>query len=73
MADTISVVHHTTAIDSFMAAGDIRQEFITAPYPVSTTVQVARLYRSDLLIETTVIAEIPRQRFRRLPAEDSSR
>jgi len=47
-----------------MSTGDIRNEFFTAPYPVTTTVQVARLYRPELMIEITAIAEIPRSRFR---------
>ena len=52
-----------------MSTGDIRNEFFTAPYPVTTTVQVARLYRPELMIEITAIAEIPRSRFRRPQAE----
>jgi enamine deaminase RidA (YjgF/YER057c/UK114 family) len=63
-ADVISVVQYATDIDAFMSTGDIRKEFFTAPYPVSTTVQVARLYRPELMIEIAAIAEIPRHRFR---------
>ncbi|MCP3719182.1 MULTISPECIES: RidA family protein [unclassified Paraburkholderia] len=65
MTDVISLVHYATDIDAFMAAGDIRSEFFDAPYPVTTTVQVERLYRPELMIEITAIAEIPRSRFRR--------
>jgi 2-iminobutanoate/2-iminopropanoate deaminase len=32
---------------------------------VTTTVQVAALYRPELVVEITAIAEIPRDRFRR--------
>ena len=52
-------------IDAFMHAGDIRNAYFAEPYPVTTTVQVERLYRPDLLIEIAAIAEIPLARFRR--------
>jgi 2-iminobutanoate/2-iminopropanoate deaminase len=64
MADVISVVHYATDIDAFMSTGSIRREFFAAPYPVTTTVQVARLYHPELMIEIAAIAEIPRSRFR---------
>ncbi|EDT42073.1 RidA family protein [Burkholderia ambifaria] len=64
MRDVISLVHYATDIDAFMQAGDIRETFFAEPYPVTTTVQVERLYRADLLIEIAAIAEIPRARFR---------
>jgi len=65
MADVLSLVHYATDIDAFMNTGDIRKEFFAAPFPVTTTVQVERLYRPELLIEIAAIAEIPRERFRR--------
>ncbi len=64
MGDVVSLTHYTTDIDGFMATGDIRTAFFADPYPVTTTVQVARLYDPDVLIEITAIAEIPRDRFR---------
>jgi 2-iminobutanoate/2-iminopropanoate deaminase len=70
MADVISLVHYATDIDAFMGTGDIRKEFFTAPFPVTTTVQVERLYSPELMIEIAAIAEIPRQRFRH-PASDT--
>jgi 2-iminobutanoate/2-iminopropanoate deaminase len=69
MTDVLSVVHYATDIDAFMSTGDIRKEFFAAPYPVTTTVQVARLYRPELMIEIAAIAEIPRSRFRHPQAE----
>jgi len=69
MGDLVSLVHFATDIEQFMAAGDIRRAFFAPPYPVTTTVQVARLYHPDLLIEIAAIAEIPRRRFRRPPVE----
>jgi enamine deaminase RidA (YjgF/YER057c/UK114 family) len=71
MADILSLVHYATDIDAFMHAADIRKTFFAEPYPVTTTVQVERLYRPELMIEIAAIAEIPRDRFRR-PASSSS-
>ena len=68
MADVVSLVHYAVNIESFMGTGDIRTEFFSPPFPVTTTVQVARLYHPDLVIEVTAMAEIPRQRFHR-PAD----
>jgi 2-iminobutanoate/2-iminopropanoate deaminase len=65
MADVLSLVHYTTDVEAFMGASDIRKAFFAAPYPVTTTVQVERLYRPELMIEIAAIAEIPRDRFRR--------
>ena len=50
-----------------MTTGDIRKEFFEHPYPVTTTVQVERLYHPELVIEVTAVAEIPRDRFHRPP------
>jgi len=65
MSDVLSLVHYATDIDAFMSTSDIRREFFAAPYPVTTTVQVQRLYHPDLMIEIAAIAEIPRDRFQR--------
>ena len=63
-ADVISLTHYTTDIEAFMACGPIRAEFFAEPYPVTTTVEVRRLYRPELLIEIAAIAEIPKARYR---------
>jgi enamine deaminase RidA (YjgF/YER057c/UK114 family) len=67
MEDVLSLTHYVTDIDAFMAAGDVRRHFFAEPYPVTTTVQVVRLYHPDLVVEIKAIAEIPRARFRRPP------
>lgn len=67
MGDVVSLTHYATDIGQFMETGDIRREFFSGPYPVTTTVQVSALYHPDLMIEITAIAEIPRDRFRRPP------
>ena len=67
MSDVASLVHYATDIEQFMDSGDIRKEFFAAPYPVTTTVEVTRLYHPDLMIEISAVAEIPRDRFYRPP------
>ena len=67
MSDVVSLVHYTTDIGAFMQTGDIRTEFFQAPYPVTTTVEVAALYHPDLVVEITAVAEIPQERFKRPP------
>ncbi len=69
MGDIVSLTHYATDIEEFMQAGDVRKAFFAEPYPVTTTVEVARLYRPDLMIEIAAIAEIPRARFRRPAAK----
>ncbi len=64
MGDVISATHYTTDIDAFMAAGDIRRAFFAEPYPVTTTLEVVRLYDPRILIEITALAEVPRDRYR---------
>jgi len=64
MGDILSLVQYTTDIEAVMKAGDIRREFFAAPFPVTTTVQVQRLYDTELVVEIAAIAEIPRERFR---------
>lgn len=64
MTDVISLTQHVTDIEAFMATGDIRREFFSPPYPVTTTIEVSRLYDPDLVVEITAIAEIPQERYR---------
>ena len=64
MRDIVSLTQYVTDIDAFMQAGDIRKSYFAVPYPVTTTVQVMRLYHPDLVVEITAIAEVPRDRFR---------
>src|SRR5258707_6240213 len=67
MGDIVSLTHYVTDIGQFMTTGDIRREFFAAPFPVTTTVEIAALYRPELVVEITALAEIPRDRFRRPP------
>lgn len=70
MGDVVSLTSYATDIEWFMECGDVRREFFTPPYPVSTSVEVASLYHPDLMIEIAAMAEIPRDRFKR-PAASS--
>ena len=72
MRDIFSLTQYTTDIAAFIAAGDIRREFFAAPFPVTTTVEVARLYDPALMVEIAAIAEIPRTRFISLLADQES-
>jgi 2-iminobutanoate/2-iminopropanoate deaminase len=59
------MANYVTDMDAFLAAGDIRRSYFAAPYPVTTTVEVARLYDHALLVEISAIAKIPESRFKR--------
>jgi len=63
MEDIYSLTHHVTNIEEFMKTGHIRTRFFKPPYPVTTTVEVTRLYHPDLLVEITGSAEIPLGRY----------
>lgn len=63
MSDVVSLNQFTTDIAAFMRCGEIRKGFFAAPYPVTTTLEVASLYDPRLLVEITGTAEIPLDRF----------
>ena len=63
MEDLYSLTHHVTSIEEFMKTGHIRARYFKPPYPVTTTVEVSRLYHPGLLIEITSSAEIPLERY----------
>jgi 2-iminobutanoate/2-iminopropanoate deaminase len=63
MEDVYSLTHHVTNIEEFMKTGHIRTRYFKPPYPVTTTVEVTRLYHPDLLVEITGSAEIPLKRY----------
>ncbi len=66
MSDVISLTQYTTDIQTFMQTVDIRKDFFfAAPYPVTTTVEVAALYNPEIVIEITAVAEIPHERYMR--------
>ena len=71
MRDVYALTHHVTDIDAFMSTGAIRSRYFAPPFPVTTTVEVRRLFNADLLVEITASAEIPRERIRS-PAADNA-
>jgi len=62
MSDIVSIQQFTTDIQAFMRCGEVRMTFFDAPFPVTTTLEVASLYDPKLLVEITCIAEIPSDR-----------
>lgn len=62
LSDIVSLQQFVTDIQAFMACGAVRSRFFAAPYPVTTTLEVANLYDPRLLVEITGIAEIPLDR-----------
>ena len=64
MGDIYTLTHYVTDISEFMKTGDIRTSFFSAPFPVTTTVEVAALYDPNLVVEITASAEIPLDRFK---------
>ena len=70
MTDLYALTQHVTNIDAFMTTGHVRARYFEAPYPVTTTVEVSRLYHPELMVEITGSAEIPLQRFR-TPRDDA--
>ncbi len=72
MEDIYALTHHVADIEAFMQTGQVRSRYFKPPYPVTTTVEVVRLYHPDLLVEITASAEIPLQRYR-APARNRDR
>lgn len=70
MQDVYALVHYATDIEAFMQTGEVRTKYFQPPFPVTTTVEVSRLYRVDLLVEITASAEIPLDRYRGISAEN---
>ena len=55
--DVVKVQMYLTDMNNLLALRDVRDEFVnTAQPPASTTVQVAALFRPDVLFELDVIA-----------------
>lgn len=63
MDDVVSIVTYVTTPQGLSDIHDVRTQFFSAPYPVSTLVQVAALVDPDLLIEVTATAIVPLDRY----------
>ena len=64
MDDVVSIVTYVTTPRGLKDIHDVRTEFFSPPYPVSTLVHVAALVDEDLLIEITATAIVPEDRYR---------
>jgi len=64
MDDVVSIVTYVTTSEGLRDIHEVRAEFFSPPYPVSTLVQVAALVDPDLLIEVTATAIVPEERYR---------
>jgi enamine deaminase RidA (YjgF/YER057c/UK114 family) len=64
MDDVISIVTYVTTPENLRDIHEVRMEFFSPPYPVSTLVQVAALVDPELLIEVTATAVVPEERYR---------
>ena len=64
MDDVVSIVTYVTTLDGLRDIHEVRTEFFSPPYPVSTLVQVAALVEPALLIEVTATAVVPEDRYR---------
>jgi 2-iminobutanoate/2-iminopropanoate deaminase len=64
MDDVVSIVTYVTTPDDLRAIHEVRAEFFSPPFPVSTLVQVAALVDPGLLIEVTATAIVPEARYR---------
>ncbi|MEE9595250.1 MAG: RidA family protein [Acidiferrobacterales bacterium] len=63
MDDVVSIVTYVTTPDGLRDIHEVRTEFFSPPYPVSTLVQVAALVDPELLIEVTATAIVPEDRY----------
>jgi 2-iminobutanoate/2-iminopropanoate deaminase len=54
--DVIKVTNYMIDVSEFAKVAPVRARYLTTPYPASTTVEVSRLIRDDLLIEIEAIA-----------------
>jgi len=70
MEDIYSLTHHVTDIEAFMTTGHVRNKFFSEPFPITTTVEVSRLYHPALMIEITASAEIPPDRYTEPPGNE---
>ena len=61
-ADVVKVVNYITDVDLFAQMAAVRKQYLVAPFPVSTLVEVSALMLPELLIEIEAIAVVPEDR-----------
>ena len=57
-ADVVKVVNYITDVDLFAQMAAVRKQYLVAPFPVSTLVEVSALMLPELLIEIEAIAVV---------------
>ena len=60
--DVVKVVNYITDVDLFAQMAAVRKQYLVAPFPVSTLVEVSALMLPELLIEIEAIAVVPEDR-----------
>ena len=63
MDDVVSIVTYVTTAEGLRDIHEVRTEFFSPPYPVSTLIQVSALVEPELLIEVTATAIVPEDRY----------
>jgi enamine deaminase RidA (YjgF/YER057c/UK114 family) len=63
MEDIISICMYVTNIGHLDAVHEVRGEFFSAPYPVSSLVEVSSFVYPEMLIEIVPIAVVPLERY----------
>jgi 2-iminobutanoate/2-iminopropanoate deaminase len=56
MGDIVKLTTFLTSMDDYTGFVEVRSEFIPAPYPAATLVEVASLVRPEWLVEVEAIA-----------------
>lgn len=60
LADLVKTTTYVTDIDEFFKHVDVRQDYLGAGLPASTTVEVRRLSHPDLVVEIEAVALLER-------------
>ena len=59
-SDVVKLTYYVTAVDDLVTVRSVRDEFVdTTTPPTSSLVQVAGLFRPDLLVEVEAVAWLP--------------
>lgn len=57
-ADVVKVNNYVVDADEYPKIAPIREEYLTAPYPASTLIEVKRLIYPELLVEIEAVAVV---------------
>lgn len=62
LADLVKQTTFVTDMSQMAAMREVRERFLSSPYPASTAVQVVRLAHPELMVEIEAVAAIPNPR-----------